>query len=136
MIYTTVVFILFFSQTLLSREAEKALKDLSSNKPLRVVKVVIENETFKPDVIAIDSKKPTIIEFMMKDNKLCKEKIIIKGLNLELPIILGEETSVTIKDKKPGRYHIECETGAFCGVLFIIGDQKDEPKHYYGPPEE
>ena len=100
------------------------------------VEVIIEGGTFKPDVIGVSSKKASKVSFIMRDDKLCKEKVVIKHLNVEVPISMGKKSSIVLKGKKPGKYHMECETGAFCGVLIVLGGEEDEPKHYYAPHPE
>lgn len=98
--------------------------------------VIIEGGTFNPDVIGIPSRKESKISFFVRDDKLCKEKVVIKRLNIEVPISVGKKSSVVLKGEKAGKYHMECETGAFCGVLIILGEDDDEPKHYYAPHPE
>lgn len=116
-----------------------SLSGFSREKPIKVsseVDVVIRGGSFEPDVIGISSNKETTINFEMKDTELCKEKIVIRKLGIEIPISLNKKVSISLKDKKPGKYHIECETGAFCGVLFVVGDKTSQPEHYYVPHPE
>ena len=104
-----------------------------SNEEKRKNLVVVEGGTFVPDVIGILSNKESIIHFSIRDDELCKEKIIIKGLGVEIPIKVGQDISIKVKAEKPGNYHFECETGAFCGVLVVAASKGDEPSHYYAP---
>lgn len=103
-------------------------KSVSRDKEI-VVK--IQGGTFTPDVIGIPQAKETKVSFLMLDKKLCREKIIIKGLNINIPLSLNKMSSIKLNIKKAGKYHIECESGAFCGVMFVIG--KNESQHIYSP---
>lgn len=95
--------------------------------------ITIEDGRFEPDVMGVNNKKNSTLVFFMKDNSSCKEKVIVKGLDVEIPLKLKQKVSVSFKNKPSGRYHMECETGEFCGVLFILDPDEKEPDHVYNP---
>ena len=131
-IFTSILLLIFgvllIFPTLASSASLKTYKENNEN-----IIVKVRDGAFYPDVIGIPVNKVSKVVFDIGDDKLCKKKIIFKGLNLELPITIGKKSSIKLNIKKPGKYHIECESGAFCGVLFVLGDSNKQPQHIYSP---
>ncbi len=127
-----IAFGLFIFFVLASGNLEASSKD----KKLREIEIRIKGGVFEPDVLALNYNERVRLVFLKEDDSLCKEKVFIKGLSEEIPLKLGIRTTREIVGRKVGRHHMECETGAFCGVIFVSEDPNNPPKHYYVPHPE
>jgi plastocyanin domain-containing protein len=84
-----------------------------------VVDILVENGTYTPSRIEVESGKKVTLRFTRKDASPCAEKVIFEQFNLSADLPINGTKEIEVTPNEPGEYAFTCQMKMDEGRLVV-----------------